>query len=510
MKRILLCILTAIWSFTIPAAADSSPKYEMRGAWIVTAYGIDWPAERGASPAVARRQKSQLDSMLLRLQQAGINTVFFQVRPMADALYESTLEPWSSFLTGSRGTRPTYDPLAHCIEECHRLGMECHAWVNPFRVGTKRPATVMDRQKSHMWMTSKVKRTTMTIFNPALEETRNHLCAVCSEIATNYDIDGIVFDDYFYNPEFMPEDESAADWDLYVQSSDGLSMADWRRRNINMAIADVHDLLDGIKDGKIRFGVSPQGIAGGNGVHAESGVPDLAEYGVMTADSQYAKIYSDPISWLRDGLIDYISPQIYWTTDTPRHPYDALCRWWNDVAEMFGRHCFASQNIVPFNEDNSIRSWNERIRQVRINRSSAFNNAPGSIFYSASYISGPKQEGFGVALRDSVFTAPALVPPMTWKASGPPLDMSGLKIEGNELTWDILGDSRYVVYAIPDNIDPIEALSTNSDGFKSDYIIGLTYTNRFRIPGRYRSGYRIAVAPYDRYGIEWNARFINE
>lgn len=329
--------------------AIASPKYEMRGAWLVTAYGIDWPSCQGASRQVALTQQSELDSILENLHRAGINAVFFQVRPMADALYNSSYEPWSGYLTGNRGTAACYDPLSRCIERCHALGMECHAWINPFRVGTRRPSTSLDVVTRDLWMTNRVGKSTMTIFNPALDETRRHLCNICREIATNYDIDGIVFDDYFYNPEFIPEDERAADWKYYVAAAEaGQSMADWRRANINRAIADVYAMLSTVKDGKIRFGVSPQGIAGANGVYDCEGVPSLPSYGVVTADSQYDKIYSDPVNWLKEGLVDYISPQIYWTTDNRRHPYGGLSRWWNDVAEMYGRHCFPSQTIASF------------------------------------------------------------------------------------------------------------------------------------------------------------------
>lgn len=510
MNRPLRLIAAVLVATLLECIADEPPKYELRGAWLATAYGIDWPSKTGTSTATARRQKADLDSLLTRLSRANINAVFFQVRPMADAFYESSYEPWSSFLTGKRGSRPQYDPLAFCIERCHELGMECHAWINPFRVGAKKPSTPLDLNKSHLWMTNRVKRATMTIFNPAFEETRQYLCDICKEIATKYDIDGIVFDDYFYNPEFLPEDERAADWEDYILSSDGLSIADWRRRNVNLAIADVHKLLSQIKGGRVRFGVSPQGIGGGNGVHAPDGVPELVKYGVMTADSQYAKIYCDPVEWLKEGLIDYISPQIYWPTTNPKHPYHCLCQWWNDVAEMFGRHCFASQTIAPFAQNNTTEEWDERIKQISANRSSSFNNAPGTVFYSASYISGPNRSGFGKILRDSIFRYPALIPPMTWKAPQKEFSISGLRNTGGNISWDAEPGSRFVIYAIPDDIDLLDALSAHSDGFQARYIIGITYSNSFILPQTFRSGYRIAVAPYDRYGNEWQAVFIKD
>ena len=506
---IILYVMMAM-AVAMPCVA-SSPKFEMRGAWLVTAYGLDWPSCQGVTRQVAAKQKAELDTLLSNLHRAGINAVFFQVRPMADAFYASSYEPWSGYLTGTRGVEAPYDPLGHCIDYCHALGMECHAWINPFRVGTRTPATTLDRRNSHLWMANRVGKSSMIIFNPALDETRRHLCDICREIATNYDIDGIVFDDYFYNPEFIPEDERAADWKCYLEAADaGQNMADWRRANINRAIADVSALLATIKDGKIRFGVSPQGIGGANGVYASEGVPALTSYGILTADSQYDKIYSDPVNWLKEGLIDYISPQIYWTTDNRRHPYGALSRWWNDVAEMFGRHCFPSQTITALAKTNLPQVWSETFSQVRHNREASFNGAPGSVLYSARFIGGRTSQGFGKALRDSVFASRALVPPMRWKSGATPVEVDDLAInKSGLLTWrSSAPDARYVVYAIPAEVDDDEVRSADSDGIDASFILAVTYSNSYVLPARYRTDYRIAVTPFDRYGIEWQPAYL--
>lgn len=490
--------------------ASASPKYEMRGAWLVTAYGIDWPAQRGVTRKVAEKQRNDLDSILTNLHRAGINAVFFQVRPMADALYNSSYEPWSGYLTGTRGTAAPYDPLSQCIATCHALGMECHAWMNPFRVGTTRPSTPLDSRTRDLWMTNRVGKTTMTIFNPALDETRRHLCNICRDIATNYDIDGIVFDDYFYNPEFIPEDERAADWKYYIAAAhSGQSMADWRRDNINRAIREVYLTLSTIKEGKIRFGVSPQGIGGANGVYDSEGVPPLPSYGVVTADSQYDKIYSDPVNWLKEGLVDYISPQIYWTTDNRRHPYGGLSRWWNDVAEMYGRHCFPSSTIAAFAKDNSPERWSEIFRQIELNREASFNYAPGAVLYSARFIAGNNGSQFGKALQEKIFHSPALVPPMRWKTKAHRLEVTGLSINNaGLLKWSVADDARYVVYAIPDTTPDEDIHARDMDGIDPSFILAVTYDNCYLLPRAFRSGYRIAVTPYDRYGIEWQPTFL--
>lgn len=503
-KLFLLLLLCAV-----VARADVSPKYEMRGAWLATAYGIDWPSERGTSTAVAAKQKEELRRIITRLHDSGFNAVFFQVRPMADAFYKSSLEPWSYFLTGSRGAAPTYDPLEFCIALCHSMGMECHAWINPLRVGTRRSTTARDIKNSSMWMTNTVGRASMTIFNPALPEVRSHICAVCEEIASSYDIDGIVFDDYFYNPEFLPEDRRATDWPDYVAAArPDMTIAAWRRDNINTLIAEVSSTLSAIKNGTIRFGISPQGIGGGNGAHADAGVPTLSEYDIITADSQYSKIYSDPVSWLRQGLIDYISPQIYWTTDNPRHPYTGLARWWGFVANLFGRHCFPSQTIAPLAYDNSDEARAESLRQVRANRQAPAMNATGSVFYSATHLAGSKDSELCDNLRDSVFIRPALIPPMSWRENIARVTLSGLTLsDDNLLSWDAVDNCRYVIYALPPGIDWLEAISPEG-GLSQEYIIAITYTNTFTLPSQY-SGWQIAVAPYDRYGYEWEPVFLN-
>ncbi len=506
----LIAALAAVGAHAAYGAEPSvSPKFEMRAAWIATAYGIDWPTQQGADAATAAKQQKELDRLLKSLADAGFNAVFFQVRPMSDAFYDSSLEPWSHHLTGKRGKRPCYDPLAVCVARAHELGMECHAWINPFRVDPKRTVTKADKPLARLQVTFRSGKKTATMLNPALPETRKHICSVVREIAGNYDIDGIVFDDYFYAPDFIPEDKSASDWEQYKNSGSGLSIGDWRRNNVNQTIKEVYGTLSKIKEGKIRFGVSPQGIAGGNGIHSDRGIPNLTAYGVTTADSQYDKIYCDPIEWLLSGTVDYISPQIYWTTDNPRHPYGGLSRWWNDVAEQCGRHCFPSITISRFARDNSPVQWEEALKQIVLNRSFSFNYAPGTAVYSAACISGHKSRGFGEKLASGLFAHHALVPPMTWKKSSSPADISGLHIKGNVLHWNALTDCRYVVYAIPSTTDLLNAFAESGDGFAQEYIVGLTYTNSFAMPDRYAKGYRIAVAPYDRYGIEWQPVFLN-
>lgn len=479
-------------------ASENALKYEMRGAWIATVWGLDWPPRAGVDAAATEEQKRALNTMLEGLSYAGFNAVFFQVRPMADAFYTSSYEPWSTHLTGARDAKPAYDPLQYCVERCHSLGLECHAWINPFRINTKTPLNSATDKLTATFSNGKQKN---TILNPALADTRRRICNVVAEIALTYDIDGVVFDDYFYAPDFIVEDSSAPDWQLYRESGSDLSFADWRRNNVNLTIHEVATTLAGIKQGKIRFGVAPQGIGGGNGVHADAGIPSLTGYGVLTADSQYAKIYCDPVAWLIDGDIDYISPQIYWPTDHKKHPYGGLARWWNDVAAKCSRHCFPSVTISVFAKDNSGKCRSEALRQVEINRTAASDFAPGTIFYSAACISGPKSTGFGDRLAGEMFCNKALMPPMTWKGSPQPHTIDNLSLSGSTLCWnannDTDDDCRYTIYALPAGSEIAES------SLSPDHLIGISYSRSFEVPERYSSkDFTLAVAPYDRYGNE--------
>lgn len=508
MQRILSFALFLL--LCLAGRSECQPKYEMRGAWIATAYGIDWPTVSGTSADVVASQKAELDTMLTRLHRTGFNAVFFQVRPMADALYDSAIEPASAYVSGRRGVAAGFDPLAYCVAKAHRLGLECHAWVNPFRVGQRLPQTEADRRHSHLWMTNRVGRQTMTIFNPALSDTRRHIASVCADIATRYDIDGLVFDDYFYNPEFLPEDSRASDWADYIAQNPGITPDQWRRNNIDLTIAAVSDTLAAIKGGIIRFGVSPQGIAGGNGAHCDAGVKMPTDYGVLTADSQYGKIYSDPVNWLRQGLVDYVSPQIYWSTDHPRHSFVALAGWWAHVAGLFGRHCFPSQTIANLSQENTPQAWGECMARVMAARREA-PSASGAVFYSATNINGPRNSGLGQALADSVFSRRALIPPMTWKHDGqtrPTVTDISLDRSSGLLSWHCDAPVRFAVYAVPADTDIYDAFAPEG-GLDNLYLIDITYTPSYILPQALHD-HIIAVAPYDRFGYEWDFYLLSD
>lgn len=498
-----------------------SPKHEMRGAWLASVYGIDWPSRQGVGEAVAQQQKKELTDILDILEKAGINAVMFQVRSMSDAMYASSFEPWSQYLTGERGTAPAagWDPLEFAVAEAHRRGMELHAWVNPFRVanGKVPSAAQVANGKGKFdpvakgWTMTYRKRagknqkgTAVCVLDPGNAAARKHIVDVCREIVTRYDVDGLIFDDYFY-PDGLPLG-SGYDFNEYKRDiarrkgeDRNMSQADWRRDNVARTISEVRDMLD-IDAPWVRFGISPAGVAGGNGEAA-------ARYGLKAPevgnDWMYNRIYCDPLRWLADGSVDYVSPQLYWPSDHETNPYEPLARWWGGVAARFGRHCFPSQSVGCLPE--SDVAWCEQGYQVGVNRCNSTGCDAGSIFYSTAHITGKKMSGLGDYLSSNCYRYPALMPPMKWKKADNPGAVKSFSRVGDRLEWTLQDRMRYVVYAIPDGVTLLEALDENGSNFESQYIIGVTYGKSMAIPPDCLKGYWYAVAPYDRYGNEWDA-----
>ena len=244
-KKIILLLIAIAVTASISAQAAEAQKREMRAAWIATVYRIDWPTSVNNASA----QKAELDAYLDRFQAQHFNAVFLQVRTMCDAFYKSSYEPWSSYLTGTRGKDPGYDPLAYAVEQCHARGIQCHAWINPYRWSTgSNWNTAQDQalQQSGMLLAYNNGSNTYTILNPGLPATRERIVNVIREIITNYDVDGIIFDDYFY-PEGIPTNSNADDYDLWNDSGVDMTFADWRRNNVNMMVADVYNMIQEVK-----------------------------------------------------------------------------------------------------------------------------------------------------------------------------------------------------------------------------------------------------------------------
>lgn len=512
MRRILLLTLFTFFLSQTECFADKYIKREVRGAWIATVYGIDWPTTTGTSLTTSKAQQKEMNNYLDILQQSGINAIYFQVRPMADALYKSSYEPWSSYLTGRRGSKPysTYDPLTFVVEECHKRGMECHAWVNPYRWCATATdwTTAQDKAVKDAGMIISYTNgsgTTTQIFNPALPATNERIVNVCKELLTNYDIDGIIFDDYFY-PSGMPANSSAEDYKDYKAAGTSKSMADWRRANVNEMVKQVYEMIQQ-ENPCVKFGISPAGVSCSDAAVAASHGVDRCEYG---SDWQYNGIFSDPVAWLQAGTIDYISPQLYWKTDHATNKFGPLTQWWSKVAKKFGRHHYASHSLTALQSSNTNTDWVEYGKQVQYSRLYTQNQAPGAIFYSACDIDGKAVSGFGTWLANNKFQHPSLPPAISWKNHEELGKVTNLHVDNGKILWDAVDKNRYTIYAIPDEVEHSTIETSTTGGILADYLLGAFYENEFTIPEEYLQGYHFAVCIMDRFSNEYAPLYTNE
>lgn len=474
---------------------SSGVKREVRSVWMATVWALDWPSSTSSTTA----QKNEMVKYLDVLQKNNFNAVYFQVRTMSDAFYKSSYEPWSSYLTGTRGKDPGWDPLAFVVEECHKRGMECHAWVNPYRFSTgSNWSTAQDQALKSAGMLlayTKSDGKTTTILNPGLELVRKRIVDVCKEIISNYDVDGLVFDDYFY-PEGIPVTSSAGDYDLWQKSGASMTFGDWRRNNVNQMVADVYKMVQQQKP-YVRFGISPAGAACTSAaVAAKHGIDRCP----VASDWQYDGIFSDPVAWLEAGTVDYISPQLYWKTNHKTNPFGPMTKWWSYVAKHFGRHHYASHSISFLNSSNTTSDWEEIGKQVQFSRDYTENEAPGAVFYSAAYVTGKKQSGFGEWLQVNKFQNKALTPAIDWKKSDlEKVQVSALSKRATVLSWAGVDNVRYSVYAVPESVN-VETLDSN---IPAEYLLGVSYKTTYTMPDDKKSGYNYAVCVLDRYGNEY-------
>lgn len=493
-------------------AVTPSPKRDFRGAWLSTVWAIDWPSHRDITEEAVKSQKVELRNILTNYENCNINACFFQVRGMSDAMYNSKYEPWSQYLTGKRGLAPTYDPFEYVIEEAHKRGIEVHAWINPYRYSTSEDnhgRLSTDYANTHPdWL---INCGGIHILNPGLPAVREQIVNIVVDILEKYDVDGIVFDDYFYQNGMMDE----YDDELYAKyNPDSLERGDWRRRQVNLMVQDVYNAIKARKPW-CRFGISPAGVAASSKAVAD-------KYGITPcpsgSDWQYNQIYAEPVQWLVDQSIDYISPQVYWTIGAAAD-YAKITPWWYMVANQFGRHCYISQSLSSLSHTKTMPAkMSEREKaaaatnfyadeisnQIMINHSSAKEGAPGTVFFSSKQIA---KTGFIKTIVRDVYTRKALVPVLTWfKPDEQQGLVTNLKREGQTLTWNYAVEGqRYGVYAMPkDKRNDVEALTTTL------YYQGLTYSPTYVLDDSIAADYAVCVTVIDRYGNEYAPRFLGE
>ena len=460
------------------------PKREFRGAWIQAVNG----QFRGIP---TEKLKQTLIDQLNSLQGAGINAIIFQVRPEADALYASQLEPWSRFLTGVQGQAPSpyWDPMQFMIDECHKRGMEFHAWINPYRVKTSLKSELSANHLYNIHPEWFVTYNNQLFFDPALPESRRHICMVVADIVSRYDVDAIHMDDYFYpypaKGMDFPDDASFARY-----GGGFTNRADWRRSNVNILIQKIHETIRGLKPW-VKFGISPFGI-----YRNEKNDP----LGSKTNGLQnYDDLYADVLLWARNGWVDYNIPQIYWQIGHPAADYETLVKWWAKNTE--NRPLFIGQSVMNTiqNADPKNPSMNQLPRKMALER--AYQTIGGSCQWPASAV--VENAGkYRDALVQEYHKYPALVPVFDFMDDKAPGKVRKVKKvwteDGYMLFWtppkakdEMDRAVQYVVYRFGDkekvNIDD------------ASHIVAVTRNNFYKLP--YKDGknkYRYVVTALDR------------
>lgn len=430
MIRSLLTLLLSLLLFS--SFAQNGPKRELRGAWIATYANIDWPV-RTQTP---QQQRTAFLTLIDHHQATGINAVFVQVRSQCDALYPSALEPWSADLTGTQGKAPSpaWDPLQFMIEECHRRGMEFHAWINPYRAAANYSnpslfaATHVAKQHPE-WLLS---QGTLRVLNPGLPAVRDYITGVIEDILQRYDVDGIHFDDYFYPPAApagtLPYNDDAA----YLADPRGFAnRGDWRRDNVNLLVQRVYDRVKTLKPW-VKFGVSPTGI------YRNSTDPAIGSN--TRGLEHYTTLYADSRRWLQEGWVDYIAPQVYWYMGQPGADYSLIVPWWNNNA--YGRHIYIGMAGYKVADPAQGPNWANPSMipsEIRLNRHPDHTGIHGQAIYNTTSLRNNRL-GFRDSLRFSFYRKPALLPAMPWRDARPPDAPFALKAQPGsgaiQLSWE--------------------------------------------------------------------------
>lgn len=431
-------VVAAILFLTFVLAAQPLPKVEreFRAAWIATVDNIDFPTKRTLT---VEEQKAELIAALDLAKNLRLNAVIFQVRPAADAVYASKLEPWSEFLTGQMGRPQAFDPLEFIVVEAHKRGILVHAWFNPYRayhpsaktmsdghVSKRKPAIVRQYGR-YMWL------------DPTEPDAQKYSLSVIADVVRRYDIDGVHFDDYFY--PYAEKDEKgnnidfpdAANWEKYKAGGGNMDRGDWRRSHVNKFIAAVGREVKRIKP-HVMYGISPFGIW--------QPIPERDIKGF----NAYTELYADSRKWLQDGTVDYLAPQLYWETGRPGLSFPVLLDWWKEQNTK-RRHIWPG--IATYRIGSKPEFNAEMIAsQIGVTRQDPLTS--GGIHFSFKSLRNDLG-GIQAKLRDAVYKRDAIIPASPWMKSKrlrTPKVTIRRDAEYVRATWPkVSGAFWYVVYA---------------------------------------------------------------
>jgi uncharacterized lipoprotein YddW (UPF0748 family) len=413
MRRLLGVVLATATAFTlaaatpaasagpapVPCAPDrSAPNQQMRAEWIASVANIDWPSARGLA---ADAQKAELIRWYDEAVALGLNTVVVQVRPTADAFWPSPLEPWSHWLTGTQGQNPGYDPLAFAVEEAHKRNLEFHGWFNPYRVsmGTDLNALVPTHPaRVHPdWVLSYGGK---LYYNPGIPEVRKFTIDAIMDAVRRYDMDAVHFDDYFY--PYPVAGQVFDDAATYAQYGGGLPLADWRRQNVDLLISELSAQIRAAKP-SVQLGVSPFAVWR-NASTDPAGSPTQA--GVQTYDD----LYADTVKWVKQGWLDYITPQVYWNIGFEIADYAKIVPWWAGIVDGTGVNLYighANHKVAATGQPAAWQDPAEMSRQLTFNK--AYPQVKGDTYFSAVQVRANKLQHMSIVKTDH-YGLPAVPP----------------------------------------------------------------------------------------------------
>ncbi|MGY3054565.1 uncharacterized lipoprotein YddW (UPF0748 family) [Pedobacter sp. UYEF25] len=421
-KTVIITFLIAslhILNASAQVTTNITPKREFRGVWVATVANIDWPSKPGLT---TDQQKQELIGILDRHKAEGMNAIILQIRPAADAFYAKSREPWSYWLMGKQGLAPSpgYDPLEFAIKEAHARGMELHAWFNPYRASMSTNTVFASNHPTQIhpewFFTYGGKKQ----FDPGIPEVREYIVQVILDVVKQYNVDGVHFDDYFYPyPIAGQRINDSATFSKYA--GDFKDINDWRRNNVDLLIKELDDSIHFHRK-FVKFGISPFGIWRNSYEDPEGS----ASSGL----SNYAELYADSRKWIKEGWVDYINPQVYFTFTRKVAPFATLVDWWAN--NSYGRHVYIglAAYLVNSRAEAAWRNPKEIPNQIRYLRKE--NRIEGNVFFSSKSLSTVARL-VSDSLRNDLYKYPALPPQMPWLDSIPPNKPRELAIEASKL-----------------------------------------------------------------------------
>lgn len=473
---IITLTLSLLWTGTYAQIVQPSPKQEFRAVWLTTLSGLDWPTSKAGNKFGVQRQKEELCNILDKLEAANFNAVVLQVRTRAAVIYPSQIEPWDVCLTGKYGVSPGYDPLAFAINECHKRGMQLHAWVvaipgNKFAQSKALGKSALEKRVPDLCL----KTNDAYMLNPGIPGTADYLASLCEEITKNYDVDGISLD-YIRYPE---KEVKFNDLQTYKKYSDGKqSLQEWRRANISRCVKAIHDKVKAIKPW-VAISCSPVGK-----------FRDTKRYSSGGWNAYYA-VAQDAKLWLKKGWMDILMPMMYFKDN---HFFPFALDWQED---SYGR-CIAT-GLGVYLTDKNQKNWQRNIIESEIEFGRT-HGLGGQVFFRSRFIT-DNTKGIYDNLKNNIYYTKALPPPL----AGESIPTPAAPIEGNVtttkkntvLTWKGNADDyRYILYRS-------YQYPVNTESGACIYLTNISQTN-ITINTLYPMGLMpyYAVTAINRYGME--------